>query len=84
MGVPRPICVPCGREMHPEQNGCEVQINAVFGPYEIWSGDKWKCPTCGTEIVVGFGFKPMASHFESGFDAYRKNVNVIVKHHTEE
>ena len=36
-------------------------------PYRLWHGDKWGCPSCGAEIVIGFGLKPLAEHFQPDF-----------------
>jgi hypothetical protein len=29
-------------------------------PYQIHDSDKWKCPSCGMEILAGFGQQPWA------------------------
>ncbi len=36
-------------------------------PYQIWSGDKWKCHGCGTEIVVGWARRPVSEVGEEDF-----------------
>lgn len=35
--------------------------------YQLWSGDRWKCRTCGHEIISGVGHSPIAEHFERDF-----------------
>jgi len=40
---------------------------ANFGPYKIWYADLWKCPNCKNEIIVGFGWNPVAEHFQNDF-----------------
>jgi len=72
-----PVCVKCKREMRPETNGVGVLDMANFGPCQVWDADKWKCPVCGIEIVVGFAQGPIARHhdkefFERVVDGYRK------------
>jgi len=49
-----PVCVRCSRDMRPEKNGVVMLEMASFGPYKLWESDKWKCPSCGFEILIGF------------------------------
>jgi hypothetical protein len=77
----KPICVPCQRfyrcvkvgykflegmpkEGNPEPGTMEPD---QWAPYKLWTGDKWRCEDCGTEIVVGFGREPIAEHYQEGF-----------------
>lgn len=53
--MPRPFCVKCKCEFHPEKNGVILEIYGA-----LWHADLWKCPSCGMEIIAGYGFKPMA------------------------
>ena len=64
----RPVCVKCEVEMRPEKNDVGVLDMADFGPYKLWSADKYKCPKCGYEIVVGFGDDRIAEHYEDSFE----------------
>jgi DNA-directed RNA polymerase subunit RPC12/RpoP len=64
----KPVCVKCNREMRPEKNGVGCLDLADFGPYKIWDSDLWKCPGCGYEILVGFGQKAVAEHFQAHFE----------------
>ena len=41
---------------------------ASFGPYQLWSCDKWKCPSCGMEVLFGFGNSPIRTHIDDRFD----------------
>ena len=59
-----PVCVKCQVEMRPETNGVGVLDMASFGPYKIWDADKWQCPGCKYEIVVGFGSQALAEHYQ--------------------
>lgn len=62
----KPVCVKCKAEMRPQQNGIYIELLDTDGhPYQIWSGDKWRCPKCASEIVAGFGLKPIAEYFDS-------------------
>jgi len=49
-----PICVPCKQEMRCKKNGCVVNDPASGSfPATYWFGNKWRCPKCGHEIIVG-------------------------------
>jgi len=56
-----PICVKCEVEFRPEKNGIYVQemCHEDKETYKVWCADKWKCPICGAEIVVGFATNPL-------------------------
>jgi hypothetical protein len=66
----RPVCVKCETEFRPERNGFKVvdMFQHDTKPYQIWDADMWKCPKCGIEIAVGFGWTPLFAHFENEFD----------------
>jgi hypothetical protein len=72
--------------MKPETNGVQV-VEIVKGePYQVWDADKWKCPKCGIEVMVGFGAGAWLHRGESGFeDTLLKvwNRNNYVKCHYE-
>ena len=77
--MPRPICVPCRREMTALDNGHIVHIlQSSNEPYQIWSGDLWECPECGNQAVIGFGRAPVASHFEDDFDKWLPQVDLEI------
>jgi hypothetical protein len=77
----KPICVPCERFYRPAKNGLYFlegmpregnpppgkQFDLLWANYKLWQGDKWKCPGCGHEIVVGVGREPIAEHYQPGF-----------------
>ncbi len=57
--MPRPICVNCKIEFRCKKNSFLVRDpESGPAPSTYWSGDKFQCPGCGVEIVVGFG-RPM-------------------------
>lgn len=57
-----PICVPCKQEMRCEKTGCVVNDRTVGSfPATYRYGDRWKCPTCGHEIVAGFGIHELSA-----------------------
>ena len=61
-----PICCKCGREMRPEENGVVAVLYAHQPPvpYEAYRADKWRCPSCGTEVLSGYSQEAIAVHFE--------------------
>lgn len=63
------VCVKCQVEMRPELNGVGALSMAGAQPYELYDADLWKCPTCGVEMILGFGKRPIAMHFETDFAA---------------
>lgn len=77
----KPICIPCQRFFRSKKTGfyfiegMPVVDGALPGnsepdkwkPYKMWCGDQWECEGCGTQILSGFGFKPIAEHFEENF-----------------
>ena len=50
----RPVCVKCKCEMWCELNGQIVQ-DVSHDDFGFMHGDKFKCPKCGHEVVIGFG-----------------------------
>jgi hypothetical protein len=76
------MCAKCHIELHCKQNGVYVMEYAGQLPYKLWEADLWDCPGCGAEIVVGFGSKPLAEHYQMAFGAYvasiRKNGHEII------
>jgi len=83
---PRPIhCVDCECDFKPEKNGVYLLEMADFGPYKLWNADLWKCPSCGREIISGYGKTPVASHHEEDFYTLLgkvQNSNKLYINHT--
>lgn len=81
--MPSPVCVSCATEMRPEKNGFKfVTITSQSDPYQVWKCDKWKCPQCETEVLIGFGQKPIAEYYQEYFDdrleTYLKEGDILV------
>ena len=64
----RPICVKCQTSMRCEKNGVRVK----YSVQEAQNGDLYQCPTCGNQIIVGFGVKYIDHHPEK-YD-YVRNI----------
>ena len=67
--MPRPICIACEVEMSCEKNEHLVKEGGCYDPM-YWSGDRYGCPSCGVQIVTGFGAGMIAEAGNSpeGFD----------------
>jgi hypothetical protein len=80
----KPVCVQCQRFFRPAKTGFYFVegmqkpgvARAASGtaepdkwmPYKLWSGDKWRCDGCGTEIVSGVGASPIRVRHEEDFE----------------
>ena len=84
----KPICVPCQRFYRCTKigyyfiEGMPIDTHASPGlatpehwkPYKIWVGDKYTCPDCGAEIVIGVGLNRLAEHYEPDFQEVVKRL----------
>lgn len=87
-GYHRPVCVKCRCELCPETNG--MGVVDTFRPsdsdkdelYELWDADKWKCPSCGMEVIGGFGEGCISAHYRDDFkqmiDGYMRRAKLII------
>jgi hypothetical protein len=41
--------------MRCHKTGRKVLLRSAGEPYQLWSGDEFKCPTCGLRAVTQFG-----------------------------
>ena len=82
-GGHRPVCCKCNCEMRPERNGVGVlDHDDNDSPRQVWEADKWKCPECGVEIVIGFGWHPVSDDFEDDFEyhvKYYQDAGLLIK-----
>lgn len=86
-GYHRPVCKKCNCELRPEKNGVGVldmyrpSDSTEPQPYELFDADLWKCPSCGIEVVGGFGENPISAHYKPDFqrriDSYEKEGLII-------
>ena len=63
--IPRAVCLRCKKPYKVEKNGVIVHAHAKIGYYYSIETDKWKCPECGHEIIVGFAQRPFNMNYES-------------------
>lgn len=77
------VCVKCRRFFRPKKNGFVVEEGmpgghkfvdeaSSWGAYKLWHADLLACPDCETQIVAGFGRKPISEHFMSDYTAWRE------------
>ena len=67
------VCVACNRFMRIEKNGVTVEELMDDGsPYKLWDADKYKCPSCGHEVISGFGRQPIAEHYQENYAQTRE------------
>jgi hypothetical protein len=77
--MPQPACVPCERLMKCVQTGAFLEELKENGdPYKLWACDVFACPTCGREVVTGYGGEPIATVAKrQDYDQTVKNVSRI-------
>ncbi len=56
------VCVKCQVELRPHTNGIAAIMMASFGPYKMWMADKWECPVCKWQGILGFSQEPIEHH----------------------
>ena len=71
-----PICVDCQLEMRAAKNGFVIELMAADQPYQKFSSDKFACPNCGFEVVVGVAIHPIAEHWQPGYAAEVADLQV--------
>jgi DNA-directed RNA polymerase subunit RPC12/RpoP len=80
--IPRAVCVKCKRDYRVTKN--EVVIHMLTGEgsycYSVMS-DKWACPSCGHEVLIGFALQPFvrSSQTDGKIPYNLKDEEVVVK-----
>lgn len=65
--MPKATCVKCAVYLRPQTNDIRVVETAQRDfqkPYAIYHADLWRCPSCGFEVVLGFGAEPEHEHWQ--------------------
>lgn len=77
--MPRPVCVPCKREMVMVK-AVTVQFNAfaTSGAYQQWQGDLAQCDGCGAEVVTRYGQQSSWEHHQGRDTARYSTPDIIV------
>ena len=71
--MPRPLCVKCQVEFHPEKNDIVVEeMSGFFGSLRLWCADLWECPHCHCQIITGYGIDAYAEHWQDGYAIKRQ------------
>ncbi len=74
--IPRVTCEPCGQNMDCLKNSVTVRTTARGEPYYLVKADRWVCPKCKHEVLVGFAGGPLLVRHEPEFAAYPYDVTV--------
>lgn len=88
--MPKPICVKCQRFYRPKRTGTYFTEQMPTGatkdsppgtaapelwrPYKLWCGDLWECQGCGSQLIVGTGFKPIRENYDADFEEERQRL----------
>jgi hypothetical protein len=79
--MPKPVCLPCLKFYRPKRNGVYIEegrpVGETWQPYKIWAADLWACPSCGAEMVTGFGRDAIAEHYEPDYAAIASRLPLL-------
>ena len=51
-------------------------------PYKLWSADRYACPECGASVIVGFGSRPLAEHWQPSYaETHSSRGDVVIGRH---
>ena len=67
-------CASCKTMLRPRTNEIYVAVESDGQAYQIWCADLWECPDCGTQIILGYGQRPLSENYQDGFEKYLKMV----------
>ena len=77
--MPALACLQCRCFFRPKRNGVIVEEGMPQGdsdgpwvPYKLWVADLYECPNCGVQVIGGFGWHPIAEHFQENYNAMRE------------
>lgn len=56
-----------------------AQWESHWGPYKLWTSDKWKCGGCGHQILIGVPSHPWAEHFEHDYAQQVEQADVLIR-----
>lgn len=72
-------CAKCLTIMRPRKNDVCVHVTMEDGrPYQLWQADLWECPDCGVQVLLGYGERAWAEHYEPNFAAHLRLVDFTV------
>ena len=69
-------CAKCQTYFVPMKNSVFVLETMDDGesPYKLWQADLLICPDCDHWLIAGFGFSPIAEHYQPNFDDMLKKA----------
>lgn len=69
------VCVECEQIMRVQKNSVTVEELFADGTgYKLWDADLYACPSCGRQVISGFGQGPLAEHYEPTYKAARERL----------
>ena len=77
-------CVKCRVFMVPKKTGVFVEEgmpleDKTWGPYKLWMADLAECPSCGFELLVGFGRESLGEHYQANYLEKQKAFQPMVR-----
>ena len=69
------VCVKCSVELRCEKNSHGVEQVHRGGSARFFSGDRWGCPKCGAQVVLG-----LSRGIDSYEDGYDDRVAPVREH----
>jgi len=67
--IPRVVCGSCGQNMRCLTNEVAARATTAGAPYYIVQCDRWGCPKCDHEVLVGFASRPTHRASDPDFGA---------------
>lgn len=77
------VCVKCMKFFRVKKQGVAIEEGMPlndqleWGSYKLWMADLHECPGCGAQIMAGFGWHPVAEHFQEGYQQTKDNLQPI-------
>src|SRR5262245_7924861 len=68
-------CLPCGKFFRVKKQGVALEEGMPLGPpaldgtyatwtsCKLWMADLCECPSCGAQVLTGFGHRPIIEHY---------------------
>ena len=82
-------CVTCSKFYRVKKQGVAVEEGMPRGgrdgepetwhPYKLWMADLCECPGCGAQVVMGFGARPIAEHYQREYATLRERYAPITR-----
>ena len=73
-------CAGCQTYLRPRKNEITVlqTMDEEGKPYKIWNADLWECPTCGNQVILGYGQQHITEHYMDNFAHWMNRVTHVI------